>query len=132
VYKRALIVGSGLTVIGFLVAYLFPGAIVSIFTTDAELLAISKKAMQIIFFSFPIVGFQVVTTNFFQSIGKAKLAILLSLSRQLIFLLPALLILPPLFGVDGVWMALPTGDLLASLVTLMVILWQRKKLFPAE
>jgi len=131
VYKRALIVGTGITTVGFLAAYLFPGAIVSIFTNDSELQSISKKAIQIIFFSFPIVGFQVVTTNFFQSIGKAKLAILLSLSRQLIFLLPALLIMPTLFGVEGVWMALPTGDALASLVTLMVIVWQRKKLFPA-
>lgn len=130
VYKRALFVGSCITTVGFLAAFLFPGAIVSIFTTDAELLSISKKAMQIIFFSFPIVGFQVVTTNFFQSIGKAKLSILLSLSRQLIFLLPALLILPSYFDVNGVWMALPAGDLLASLVTLLVILWQRKRLFP--
>lgn len=132
VYRRALIVGSCITIVGFLAAQLFPGAIVSIFTNDPELLSICKKAIQIIFFSFPIVGFQVVTTNFFQSIGKAKLAILLSLSRQLIFLLPALFILPPLFGVDGVWMALPTGDTLASLVTLLVILSQRKKLFPAD
>jgi len=131
VYKRALLIGTCITTVGFLAAYLFPNAIVSIFTSDPELLSISKKAIRIIFFSFPIVGFQVVTTNFFQSIGKAKLAILLSLSRQLIFLLPALLILPPLFGVEGVWMALPTGDILASLVTLIVILWQRKKLFPA-
>lgn len=131
VYKRALLVGTGITTVGFLAAYLFPNAIVSIFTSDPELLSISKRALQIIFFCFPIVGFQVVTTNFFQSIGKAKLAIFLSLSRQLIFLLPALLILPSLFGVEGVWMALPTGDAIASLLTLLVILWQRKKLFPA-
>ncbi len=130
VYKRALVAGTCITAVGFLAAQLFPGAIVSIFTNDTELLTISKKAIQIIFFSFPIVGFQVVTTNFFQSIGKAKLSIVLSLSRQLIFLLPALLILPSLYGVKGVWMALPTGDALASLVTLMVIVWQRKKLFP--
>lgn len=132
VYKRTLLIGSIITVFGFALAMLIPKTIVGIFTNDATLTEIAVGALRIILLAFPVVGFQVVTTYFFQSIGKAKMAIFLSLSRQLIFLLPGLFIFPAFFGVNGVWMAMPVGDAIASLLTLVVILWHRKKLMGAK
>jgi Na+-driven multidrug efflux pump len=77
--------------------------------------------------TFPIVGFQMVVTNFFVSIGKAKVSIFLSLSRQLLFLLPSLLLLPIWFGLDGIWWAMPVSDTISALVTLyMLIVYMRK------
>jgi Na+-driven multidrug efflux pump len=76
---------------------------------------------------FPIVGYQMVITNFFQSIGKAKISIFLSLSRQLLFLLPMLIILPPIFGVDGVWASMPISDAISSVVTGGVMIAYMKK-----
>lgn len=128
VYKQTLMVGTLITTVGFALAMLIPGTIVGIFTSDPTLTKISVNALRIILLAFPVVGFQVVTTYFFQSIGKAKMSIFLSLSRQLIFLLPGLLIFPAFFGVNGVWMAMPVGDTVASLLTFIVIVWHRKKL----
>ncbi|NLT02823.1 MAG: MATE family efflux transporter [Bacteroidales bacterium] len=128
VYKRTLITGTAITTFGFLLAILFPRFIVGIFTDDATLSGIATQALRIVLFAFPVVGFQVVTTYFFQSIGKAKMSIFLSLSRQLIFLLPGLLLFPHFWGVNGVWVAMPVGDIIASLLTLFVIMWQRKKI----
>jgi len=68
-----------------------------------------------------------VTTNFFQSIGMAKKAIFLSLTRQLLFLLPCLLILPPIFGINGVWYSMPSADLLSSLVAAYMLTTQFRK-----
>ncbi|MDP4277638.1 MAG: MATE family efflux transporter [Bacteroidota bacterium] len=132
VYKQSVIVGLIITTTGFLMAMFLPGPIVSLFTGDEDMRRLSVVAMRIIFCCFPFVGFQMVTTNFFQSIGKAKWSIFLSLSRQLIFLLPGLIILPRLFGLNGVWISLPTGDFLATLTTLLVILTQRKRLLPTN
>ena len=119
------------TTLGFLIGECLPRVAVALFTTDTELIRLSVEGMRISFAFFPIIGFQMVSTNFFQSIGMAGKAIFLSLSRQLLFLLPALLLLPPLFehdtpwsGTWGVWCALPLSDLLASLVTLVLLLRQ--------
>ena len=81
------------------------------------LIGIAANALRITGCMFPIVGYQMVTTNFFQCIGKVKVSIFLSLSRQLIFLLPMLWLLPHLFQLNGVWFSMPASDLLASLVT---------------
>lgn len=132
VYKLTLIAATCITTLGFALAILFPITIVSAFTSNAEMKDLSATALRIVLLAFPIVGFQVVTSNFFQSIGKAKLAIFLSISRQLIFLIPGLLILPHFFGLNGVWIAMPTGDFCACLMTLAVILWQKKKLFSVK
>ena len=78
----------------------------------------------------PIVGYQMVITNFFQCIGKVKISIFLSLSRQLLFLLPALALLPIWFGLDGVWLAQPVSDFIASVVTawIMIVYMHKFKL----
>ena len=102
--------------VAFIVGVFFPQLIVRIFTSHDELIQISAHALRITVIVFPIVGFQMVTSNFFQSIGMAKKAIFLSLTRQLLFLLPCLIILPRFFQTDGVWWSMPVSDLLASII----------------
>lgn len=113
--KLAIIIGTILTTTGFLLGMFLSDVSVGMFTTDDELTAIAANALRISIFLFPVVGFQIVISNFFQSIGKAKLSIFLSLTRQFIFLIPAILILPPIFGLNGAWAALPVSDALATL-----------------
>jgi len=111
---------------------LIPEKVVSIFTSDEELIAISARGLRIVVMFFPIIGFQMVTSNFFQSIGMASKAIFLSLTRQMLFLLPALIILPRFFGAAGVWYSMPFSDLLASLVALVMLVRQFRKFKRAE
>lgn len=106
---------------GFLVAMIFPELMVKIFTSDPQLIELSSKGARLVFLAFPIVGFQIVTSNFFQSLGMAKKAIFLSLSRQLLFLAPCLIILPRLIGVKGVWLSLPISDIISTIVTIFML-----------
>ncbi|MFZ5940255.1 MAG: MATE family efflux transporter [Bacteroidota bacterium] len=116
VLKQTILLATAVTSLGFVLAEIFPQAIVSLFTRDEELIGIAIPAVRIVFIFFPIVGFQMVTSNFFQSIGMAGKAIFMSLSRQLFFLLPGLLILPHFFQLPGVWYSMPAADLLSSLI----------------
>lgn len=118
---------TGVTTFGFLIAELFPKLFIVMFTTEGELIDIAEKGMRIIFMFFPIVGFQMVTTNFFQSVGMAGKSIFLSLSRQLIFLAPCLVILPLFFGVTGIWTSMAVSDALASIVAAFMLTNQIKK-----
>lgn len=122
-----IICATCVTTFGFLIAELVPNAFIKVFTNDPQLLEICRDGIRIVFAVFPIVGFQMVTGNFFQSVGMAKKAIFLSLSRQLIFLLPCLLILPTFWGVRGVWWSMPISDALASVVALFLLVNQIKK-----
>jgi Na+-driven multidrug efflux pump len=96
------------------------------FTTDAELLGISTRGLRITTVLFPVIAVQMVISNFFQSVGKAKIAIFLSLTRQLIFLIPFLIFLPRYFGLDGVFMSMPVADLIAFFVTILTFAYQYK------
>lgn len=120
--KLGIYVGLAITTVGFAVTELFPDAISAMFTTDTQMVDIARKAFRIYFMFFPLVGVQIVIQNFFQSIGKPKLSIFLSLTRQLIFLLPALWILSPIFRLDGVWGAMATSDFLAFVLTLVTVI----------
>lgn len=115
--KTVALIATSVTTFGFLLCTLFPHALVSIFTTDDELKRIAANALRISVIMFPLIGSQVIFTTFFQSIGKAKISMLLSLTRQVLFLIPAVLVLPPLFGLNGVWASLPVADVLAVIVT---------------
>lgn len=118
---------SGISIIGFGVCELFPAQIAQAFDNSGELIPLTIVGMRYYFLLFFVVGFQIVTSNFFQSIGKANLAIVLSLSRQVLFLIPAILILPHFFALNGVWAAVPLSDLLAALVTVItLVLFYRK------
>ena len=115
-----------ITTIGFIVGMFFAGPCTQIFTSDAELIEISKHAMPIMVMCFPVVGFQMASTNFFQCIGLAKKSAFLSLTRQLIFLLPCLLILPPILGADGVWWSMACADALSTITTGVMLYFQIK------
>ena len=127
VLKYTIILATGVLTVGFLMCEFFPQTIASIFTKDQKLIELVVPGMQIVFIFFPIVGFQMVTSNFFQSIGMARKAIFMSLSRQVIILLPCLLILPHFFGVKGVWYSLPTADLLSSVIAAYMLINQYRK-----
>lgn len=127
VLKLTIIYATCVTTFGFLVGMLAPNLVVGIFTSDTELTELSATGLRITVMFFPIIGFQMVTSNFFQSIGMAGKAIFLSLTRQMLILLPCLLILPHFFGVAGVWYSMPVSDLLASLIALVMLVYQFRK-----
>ncbi len=126
--KYAAVSASIITTIGFILAFFFPSSIASIFTNDKELLAISENGLKLSLSMFFIVGFQIVIVNFFQSIGKAKASILLSLTRQVIFIIPGLIILPRFFNLDGVWLAMPIADTLSAIVATTTLIWLMRKI----
>lgn len=127
VLKYAVICGTCVTTTGFVVGEFFPEQCVRLFTSDQTLIDLSVHAMRTTMMSFPIIGYQMVIANFFQSIGKAKISVFLSLSRQLVFLIPLLLVLPTLYGVDGVWWSMPVADTISALVTVVIMaLFMRK------
>ena len=128
VLKITIYVATLITTIGFLMGMLIPDLAVSIFTTDEELVRISAKGLRIVVMFFPIVGFQMVTSNFFQSIGMASKAIFLSVSRQVLILIPCLLILPHFYGQLGVWISMPISDLIASMIA-GTMLWYQFRQF---
>ena len=121
VLKLTIFAATGIMVTAWLIAHLAPYYCARMFTKDPELIRQAIKAIQINMMMYPIVGFQMVVTNFFQCIGKVKISIFLSLSRQLLFLIPLLVILPNFFNLDGVWASLPSSDFLASLVAAIIM-----------
>ncbi len=116
VMKLTVIAATIVTTTGFLVGELIPELTVSAFTTDQTLIDLSAKGLRITVMFFPIIGFQMVTSNFFQSIGMARKAIILSLSRQVLILIPCLFILPLFWGSLGIWYSMPISDIMASLI----------------
>lgn len=127
-YLLTVKVATVITTTGFLAIMIFPEFIARAFTRDEELIILSSHALRQVMFAFPIVGFQIVSTNFFQSIGMASKSIFLSLSRQVLFLIPLLLIFPYFWGLNGIWLASPYADTIASVVTLALV-WSQRKLF---
>lgn len=127
VLKLAVIAGTCITTCGFLVAEFIPWPCARLFTTDPELIRLSVNGMRIMMAAFVLVGSQMVITNFFQSIGKAKISMFLSLSRQMIFLLPMLLLLPLFLGVDGIWWAMPISDTIAEIVAVVMMMTYMRK-----
>jgi len=127
VFRFAVIAATGITTCGFMLGEVFPRAVAGAFTRDPQLVHQAAEGMRLIFLLFPIVGFQMVTSGFFQSIGRAKISVVLSLSRQVLFLIPFLVALPLFWGVKGVWISEPAADLTASLVTLLILRAQFRK-----
>ena len=121
-------IATVVTTLGFLLGFFFPRLFARAFTSDVQLLDLAENAMRISIVAFPLVGFQIVISGYFQSIGQAKKSIILSLSRQIIFLIPSIIILPRLFGLNGVWAATPLSDFLAAALALIFFLRQRKVL----
>jgi putative MATE family efflux protein len=128
VLRHAIAGATLVTCSGFLVAELLPGLVASAFTRDPQLCAAATRGLRLVFLVFPLVGFQVATSNFFQSIGRAKLSIMLTLSRQVGFLVPFLFLLPRFFGLVGVWISLPASDLAATIMALLILGYERKRI----
>lgn len=113
---------------GFLLVQIFPKQLMSIFSNDAKLLETSTHGLHFFMLLLPVVGYQIVCSNFFQAIGKAGKSMLMSLMRQVIALIPLVLILPRYYGLDGIWYAAPLSDLIAFIVTTIFIIFEWKKL----
>lgn len=120
-YFLAVFAATSLTTFGAVMGVFFPAEIGRVFTTDRALIAATDRALSTCLLVFPVVGFQIVSTSFFQSIGNATESIVVGLLRQVIFLIPLLLILPRYFEVDGVWMSFPVSDAVATIVTAVLI-----------
>lgn len=110
------------TTLGFVVGTFFPEIGVRLFTNEAKMTEIASRGFTIAVATFPIVGIGMVASNFFQSIGMAGKAIFLSLSRQVLFLIPCLIVVPLFYGIEGVWLALPISDAVSSVVALVLIM----------
>ena len=119
--KYGVITGGLITTAGFLAGQFTPEIVARMFTNDAGLISLSVEGMHLATLVVPLVGIQIVVGNFFQSIGKAKLSIFLSLTRQLLFLAPCLLILPRFFGLNGIWISLPVSDSLSFVASMGVL-----------
>ena len=119
---------TAVLVVGWTLTMLFPRQIASIFASDPELIELTAHGTVINMFVFFVVGSQAVITNFFQCIGKVKISIFLSLSRQLIILLPLAYVLPLFWGLDGVWYSMPASDFGSFAMTLPLLWWYLRKL----
>jgi putative MATE family efflux protein len=124
----AIAYATAILLCGWALSMLFPRQIARIFTTDAELLDLSAKGIRLDMLVFFVVASQAVITNFFQCIGKVRISIFLSLTRQLFMLLPLAYILPKFWGLDGVWYSMPASDFCSFAMTIPILFWYLKKL----
>ena len=116
VLKITIALATGVTTLAFVIGEFCPGAVARIFTSDEQMIEMAVVGMRYNCLLFPIVGFQMVAGNFFQSIAQPGKSIFLSLSRQLLFLVPFIIIFPYFWGINGVWISLPASDLVSSII----------------
>lgn len=126
--RKGIIIATIISGTGWALTELMPDIISSMFTTDKGMVDIARGGFRIFFIFFPLVGAQIVIQNYFQSIGMPRLSIFLSLTRQLIFLLPLLWLLPPRLGVNGVWIAMCSSDFIAFNLALVTVLIMNRRL----
>lgn len=126
--RRGILIASIVSCIGFAITECIPDTVSSLFTTDPGMIKIARDGFRIFFIFYPVVGSQIVIQNYFQSIGKPALSIFLSLTRQLIFLVPLLWILPKHYGVDGVWSAMAASDMIAFALALITVLIMNRRI----
>ena len=127
-FGYAAVSGVVISSLGSLLGALNPRAIASLFMQDQAQIDCAVNCLKITTLTFWMVGFQIVTTNFFQSLGMAGKAVFLSLTRQIIFMIPLLFILPPLMGLNGVWSAFPISDFIATMVAIWMLVVQVRKI----
>ncbi len=128
VFWLAAAAATAITFVGWVAGQTIPTLIASAFVSDAALAQFTGKTLSTAMFFFWVVGFQIVSTTYFQSIGKVGTSIFLSLVRQVIFVLPLLLILPQFFGLNGIWYTFPVSDVLATIVTGILVLRSLRRL----
>lgn len=124
----ATIAATVICTIGGILIQLFPQVAISIFNNEAELTELAVKGLRIYLLMMPIVGINIVATSYYQSVGKAKMSMFVSLLRQVILLIPFTLILPTFMGLDGVWAAGACADLLSVVITIILIAKEFKSL----
>ena len=128
VYMKTVKYATFVALAGFIVSIAIPHAAVSVFTSDPQLIDLAAKGLVLINLMLPLVGFQMVTSNLFQCLGMINKSIILSMSRQLLFLLPMLYVLPMFLDSKGIWISFPIADFLSSLLTFIMLLGLMKKL----
>ncbi len=126
-FKLTVIAATLVTTTAFLVFMLGADYVVRAFTTDNQLAHFAADGLRIVVIMFPIVGLQMVVSNYFQSIGKPGKSIILSMSRQVLVLIPSLLILPQFMGVAGVWWSMPLSDFLSTMLAVVMIAIEIKR-----
>lgn len=127
--KYAIIGGTIISLAGFLAVQLLPDIIIRMFNNEAEVIALGTKAIRIWFACLPVLGIQIMAANYFQCIGKIKVASILNLLRQIIILIPAMLLLSSLIGLDGIFIAVPIADFSAFVITVVLFIQSLKKNF---
>ena len=128
-YRIGVLFATVIVIIGWIATRLFPEQLVHLFNKkDPDLIAFGVKAIQRNLMFLPVIGFQIVSSNYFQAIGKPKHSALLGLSRQVLILIPALIILPIFFGIDGLISAGPLADITSSIITGIFIIYEMRKL----
>ncbi len=121
--RNGIWLGVTITFVGWVISEVFPDTVSRLFTTDETLITISREGFRIYFIAYPVVGCQVVIQNFFQSVGRPSYSIFLALTRQLVLLIPLLVILPKIWGIDGVWGSMAIADFLSFVLALLTLLW---------
>jgi len=132
VLRLSITISSFFSFVSFAILFLFPEIIFKVFTTDEELLRITVDAVRMAILAFPLVGFQVIGASLYQALGKAIPALILALSRQLLFFIPMLLVLPPVMGLSGIWYAFPAADVLSAGVTGFMLFRELRELKAME
>ncbi|MBP2626252.1 MAG: mepA 2 [Firmicutes bacterium] len=128
VLKMGIIAATCLSITGFAVIQLFDSRIINLFNQNPDLITMGAEGMKIVLGMLPILGFQLISTQYFQAVGKAKHAVFLGMSRQVILLIPLIIIMPNLFGLMGAWIATPLADLGAALITGIFLMKELRKL----
>ena len=126
--KYAVAGGTIIAVIGFLAVEIFPETIIKMFNREMDVVALGTRAIRIWFICLPLLGAQIMMANYFQCIGKIKVASVLNLLRQVIILIPMILVLSTVIGLDGIFMAVPIAEFSAFVITIYLFIKAIKKL----
>lgn len=121
-------VGTAITVVGFAITMIIPDTVTRMFTDDSTLIRLSREGFRIVLLAYPFIGSAIVIQNFFQSIGKPQLSIFLSVTRQMVFLLPLLLWFPTMWGLDGVWASMAASDFTSFLLTVVTLIVVKRRM----
>lgn len=128
ILKYAIRMGSAVACTAFVIGEMFASQLAEMFTWAPQLAALSAEGLRYTFIAMPLIGFQIIVTSYFQSVRQAPKAITMNISRQFLFLIPALGLFSAHWGLTGIWLAIPFADLMATLIALFFILRQRKKI----
>ena len=126
--KYCISIATIITTLGCIIALIFPHYIARLFTIDTNLVNITASGLSIYASTFFVVGFHIIVTNYFQSIGRAGVSIFLSLSRQILLLIPFILLFPPIWGLTGAWMAQPVSNIISAAIAIVILSLHLRKL----